>query len=365
MRELDAFLRRSVACGDVPGAVVCVAHRGEVLWHEAYGAAAWVPERRAMRRGTLFDIASLTKVIATTQLMLSAHWEGLLDLSDPLRRFYPDAPAHVSGVTLRQLLAHCGGFAAWLPVYERFGSGGPPHQRRRQAAAWILRQPLAYRPGHATAYSDLGFMILGDVLETCYAQPLDALFVQRVARPLQLDGIAYLPLESRCGESGGSVDIAATEHCEWRGRVLSGEVHDANAWAMGGVAAHAGLFATAAGVWRFAHAMLEAAAGRLEWLPPPLLCESWQRQTRPAGTTRALGWDTPTPGRSSCGSFFSGRTIGHLGFTGCSLWIDLERQVSVVLCTNRVHPSRQSDGIAGLRPKVHDLVMHALGVAGA
>ena len=361
LRDLDAFLRRSVACGDVPGAVVCVAHRGEVLWHEAYGASAWVPERRAMRRETLFDIASLTKVMVTTQLMLGAHSEGVLHLDDPLRRFYPHAPQDVSAVTLRQLLSHSGGFAAWLPLYAQLGRNGTARHRRRQAAAWILRQPLAYRPGHASVYSDLGFMMLGDILETCYEQPLDVLFARRIARPLKLYGIAYLPLESMRRVK----DIAATERCEWRGRILSGEVHDANAWAMGGVAAHAGLFATAAGVWAFAHAMLEAAAGRLDWLPPSLLRESWQRQSNPAGTTRALGWDTPTPGGSSSGSFFSHNAIGHLGFTGCSLWIDLERQVSLILCTNRVHPSRQSNRIAQLRPKVHDLVMHALGVAAA
>ena len=365
MRELDACLRRSVACGDVPGAVVCVARRGEVLWHEAYGAAAWVPERRAMRRDTLFDVASLTKVMATTQLMLGAHSEGVFHLDDPLGRFYADAPQEVSAVTLRQLLSHSGGFAAWLPLYTHLGRDGTARQRRRQAAAWIVRQPLAYRAGQASIYSDLGFLVLGDILETCYGQPLDELFVQRVARPLELDGVAYRPLESACRTMGNVSDIAATERCEWRGRVLSGEVHDDNAWVMGGVAAHAGLFATAAAVWEFAHAMLEAAAGRLDWLPPPLLHESWQRQSSPAGTTRALGWDTPTPGRSSSGSFFSRNAIGHLGFTGCSLWIDLERQVSVVLCTNRVHPSRQSDRIAQLRPQVHDIVMQSLGVAAA
>jgi CubicO group peptidase (beta-lactamase class C family) len=314
-----------------------------------------------MRRETLFDIASLTKVIATTQLMLGAHSEGVLRLDDPLRRFYPHAPRDVSAVTLRHLLSHSGGFAAWSPLYTQLGRNGTGRQRRRKAATLILRKPLVYRPGHASVYSDLGFMMLGDILETCYEQPLDVLFAQRIARPLKLDGIAYLPLESMRRVK----DIAATERCEWRGRILSGEVHDANAWAMGGVAAHAGLFATAAGVWEFAHAMLEAAAGRLDWLPPSLLRESWQRQSNPAGTTRALGWDTPTPGGSSSGSFFSHSAIGHLGFTGCSLWIDLERQVSLILCTNRVHPSRQSNRIAQLRPKVHDLVMHALGVADA
>ena len=193
MRDLDAFLRRSVACGDVPGAVVCVARRGEVLWHEAYGAAAWEPERRAMRRDTRFDVASLTKVIVTTQLVLDACAQGLLRLDDPLRRFYPDAPADVSAVTVRQLLAHSGGFAAWMPLYGQVGAGGEARQRRRRAARLILRQPLAYRPGEASIYSDLGFMVLGDILETCHGQTLDVLFVRRIAEPLRLAASAICP----------------------------------------------------------------------------------------------------------------------------------------------------------------------------
>lgn len=364
MQQLDAWLRQSVACGDVPGVVVCVAYRGEVVWHEAYGAAAWVPERRAMRRETLFDVASLTKVMATAPLVLVAHRDGVLRLDDPLRRFYPAVLNDVGAVTLRQLLTHSGGFADWLPLYARLGLDGTARQRRQQATALILRQPLAYEPGQMSVYSDLGFIVLGDVLETCYGQPLDALFEQWVARPLGLRRVAYRPLDASEAD-GGPVDFAATERCDWRGRVLSGEVHDANAWAMGGVAAHAGLFAPAAGVWAFVQAMLEAAAGRRDWLPPALLRRSWQRQAAPPGATRALGWDTPTPGRSSAGAFFSANSIGHLGFTGCSVWVDLQQQVSVVLCTNRVHPSRQADGIVRLRPRVHDLVMHALGVTAA
>ena len=366
MQQLDAYLRQAVACGEVPGVVVCVAYRGEVVWHEAYGAASWVPERRAMRCDTLFDVASLTKVMATTPLVLGAHEDGVLKLDDPLQRFYPSVSGDAGAVTVRQLLSHSGGFADWLPLYVKLESDGTGRQRRRQAALWILEEPLAYRPGQASVYSDLGFIVLGDILETCYAQPLDVLFEQRVARPLGLRQIAYRPLDARQA-SGDPADFAATERCDWRGRVLSGEVHDANAWAMGGVAAHAGLFATAAGVWEFAHALLEAAAGRraIPALPPALLRQSWQRQAAPPDTTRALGWDTPTPGRSSAGSFFSANAVGHLGFTGCSLWMDLERQVSVVLCTNRVHPSRRADGISRLRPRVHDLAMHALGVAAA
>ena len=362
MQHLDAYLRQAVACGDVPGVVVCVAYRGEVVWHEAYGAASWVPERRAMRCETLFDVASLTKVMVTTPLVLGAHRDGVLQLDCPLRCYYPAAPEEVGAVTLRQLLSHSGGFADWLPLYLKLGSNGTSRQRRNRAAALILQEPLAYRPGRASVYSDLGFIVLGDILEMCYEQSLDVLFEQEVVRPLDLNGVAYRPLGAL--ESDGDLaNFAATERCDWRGRVLSGEVHDANAWAMGGVAAHAGLFATAAGVWEFANAMLEAAAGRRDWLSPALLRQSWQRQTAPPDTTRALGWDTPTPGRSSAGSFFGTNAVGHLGFTGCSLWIDLERQVSIVLCTNRVHPSRRADRISRLRPRVHDLAMHALGVA--
>lgn len=365
MQQLDAYLRQSVACGDVPGAVVCVAYRGEVVWHAAYGAAAWAPERRAMRRETRFDMASLTKVMATTPLVLGAHWDGVLQLDDPLRRFYPTLLGDVGAITVRQLLSHSGGFADWLPLYAKLGSDGTARQRRRRAAVLILQEPLVCRPGYTSVYSDLGFIVLGDILETCYEQPLDVLFEQRVARPLGLHRVAYRPLNTSSDEAGHPPAFAATERCNWRGRVLSGEVHDANAWAMGGVAAHAGLFATAVGVWEFAHAMLEAAAGHRDWLPAALLRQSWQRKVAPVGTTRALGWDTPTPGRSSAGSLFSASAIGHLGFTGCSLWIDLEQQVSIVLCTNRVHPSRRADSIARLRPRVHDLAMHALGVGTA
>ena len=169
----------------------------------------------------------------------------------------------------------------------------------------------------------------------------------------------YRPLTAR-HPAHSPTAYAATEACPWRTRVLEGEVHDENAWAMGGVAGHAGLFATAADLWRFAHALLDTAAGRRDWLPAALLQESWHRHTTPPGTTRALGWDTPTPGHSSSGDYFSERSIGHLGFTGCSLWIDLTQQVTVVLCTNRVHPSRHAPGIRRLRPTVHNLIMRAL-----
>ncbi|MGQ4810110.1 N-acetylmuramyl-L-alanine amidase [Candidatus Entotheonellaceae bacterium PAL068K] len=354
----------------MPGAVVCVAQRGEVVWHQAYGAAALTPQRRPMQRQTRFDIASLTKVVATTSLVLVAHHEGLCRLETPLQHFYPQtADTALGAVTLRQLLTHTGGLAAWRPLYQTLLPAGPHHRanttartRRRQAAGLIVRMPLVFAPGSRVAYSDLGFMLLTDILETRYQQSVDTLFQQKVARPLDLRAIAYRPVPGVVASSVAAA-YAATEACTWRQRIVVGEVHDENTWAMGGVAGHAGLFATAGELWCFVKALLDTASGRRAWLPAGLLQSSWRRHLEPPGSTRALGWDTPTPGHSTAGPFFSARSIGHLGFTGCSVWVDLEHQVTVILCTNRVHPTRHTTGIASLRPAVHTCVMRALGVA--
>jgi CubicO group peptidase (beta-lactamase class C family) len=371
VERLDTFLQQAIHSGAIPGAVICVAHRGQIVWHRAYGVAAAIPQQRPMHCDTLFDIASLTKVVATTSLMLVAHHHGVCSLDDGLSRFYPHLTnTALAAVTMRQILTHSGGFAAWYPLYQELLPVGPASSdtdvarlRRRQAAHAILQRPLAYAPGTQTVYSDLGFIVLTDILETQYQQCLDRAFLQHVAHPLGLRAVAYRPLGGQTPLPSCPAAYAATEACPWRGRILAGEVHDENAWAMGGVAGHAGLFATAAALWQFAHALLETAAGRCQWLPAALLRQSWQRSPESPDSSRALGWDTPTPGRSAAGDHFSPRSIGHLGFTGTSLWIDLEHQVTVALCTNRVHPTRHASGITRLRPAVHNLVMQALGVA--
>ena len=371
MQHLDALLRHATEDGTIPGAVVCVAHGSDIVWHEAYGAAAQTPEWRPMQRHTIFDLASLTKVIATTSLILVAHHEGVCRLDDALERFYPQtAKTPLGAVTVRQLLAHSGGLAAWTPLYQALCPCGPQagdaataHMRRRQAKDLIVQLPLVYPAGSQMLYSDLGFILLADILEIQYRQSLESLFLDRVARPLGLGATAYCPVGGTSPLPTSPLAYAATEACTWRGRVLVGEVHDENAWAMGGVAGHAGLFATASDVWCFVRALLDTASGNRIWLPPTLLHESWQRYTDVPGSTRALGWDTPTAGRSSAGTWFPAASIGHLGFTGCSVWCDLTHQVTVVLCTNRVHPTRHATSITRLRPAVHNLVMQHLGVA--
>lgn len=371
MQALDALLSQATQDGTVPGAVICVAHRGTVRWHQAYGMAALLPTPRPMHCQTLFDVASLTKVLATTTLLLLAQQQQRCSLDAAMQTFYPQTAGRPFGrVTVRQLLAHTGGLPAWMPLYKHLCTaaltareGRSARARRQYAVELILQQPLAYTPGAQTVYSDLGFIVLADILERQFQQSLDSMFGQYMAQPLGLQSMGYRPVDASSQPREVGALYAATEACPWRQRVLVGEVHDENAWAMGGVAGHAGLFATALDIWRLVHAMLEAAAGRQAWLAAALLQSSWQRHTEPAGTTRALGWDTPTPGRSSSGDYFSPDSVGHLGFTGCSLWMDLRRQVTVILCTNRVHPARNATGITRLRPAVHNHIMRALGVA--
>ena len=324
-----------------------------------------------MRLETIFDLASLTKVIATTSLMLCAHHEGVCRLDSRLDFFDwgLSLPTALRAVTLLQLLTHSGGLAAWHPLFETLLPGSPDYPadtgaaRRLRAPSCILAQSLAYAPGAQVRYSDLGFILLGCLLERQYGQPLSELFLDKVARPLGLGPIAYRPVDGASPLSDDTDAYAATEICSWRGRVLVGEVHDENAWSMGGVAGHAGLFGTTKAVWQFAQALLDTAAGRQAWLPSELLRWSWRRESSPAGTTRAIGWDTPSAVGSTAGDCFSPRSFGHLGFTGTSMWIDPDRDVIVVLCANRVHPSRAATGIQRLRPEVHNIVMQAVGVA--
>jgi CubicO group peptidase (beta-lactamase class C family) len=206
-------------------------------------------------------------------------------------------------------------------------------------------------------YSDAGFILLGEVIEAVTGTPLDAFCRQEIFGPLRLGDVGYRNLERR---RPVGAPAASTEECPWRRCVLSGEVHDENAWIMGGVAGHAGLFATGRQVWQFAQGLLEGLKGGPWLASPPTVRTFATRQGAPDGSTWALGWDTPTPGKSSAGRYVSPAAIGHLGFTGTSLWIDPPTQVIVVLLTNRIHPSRQRQGIRTFRPLIHDAVMRAL-----
>jgi len=370
--RVDRALDQAIAKSQTPGAVVLarMPRAGELLEHESVrGAAVLRPERIAMARDTIFDLASLTKPIVTATSVMLLAAEGRIDLDDPVAKVLPHfGERGKEAVTIRHLLTHTSGLRPWRPFHEAL------LERERKKGERILGTPaakhavlerihqsaLVHEPGEAAVYGDLDFMVLGELVETVAGRPLDEFADERIFRPLGMTDTRFVRLGDGAPDLPEALRrrFAATEACSWRSRVLWGEVHDPNAWAMGGVAGHAGLFATADDVMRFAVAILDAWHGRSDVLPTEWVRRFLTRNAAPEQSTFALGWDTPTPGASSSGRHFSPTSVGHLGFTGTSLWIDLEREAVVVMLTNRVHLVAKRSKFE-LRAVVHDLILEA------
>jgi CubicO group peptidase (beta-lactamase class C family) len=372
LARVDKALDQAIAKSQAPGAVVLarMPREGELLEHESVrGNAVLRPERIAMARDTIFDLASLTKPIVTaTSLMLLAA-EGRVDLDDPVAKVLPPfGERGKEAVTIRSLLTHTSGLKPWRPFHEALLERerkkgerliGTP-AAKEAVLERIYRGALVHEPGEAAVYGDLDFILLGAIVEAVSGLALDDFAASRIFAPLGMADTRFVRLGDGAPELPDAIRrrFAATENCPWRGRVLWGEVHDPNAWAMGGVAGHAGLFATADDVMRFAQAVIDAWHGRSDVFPREWLVRFLTKNDAPANTTWALGWDTPTPGVSSAGKHFSPTSVGHLGFTGTSLWIDLEREAAVVMLTNRVHLVAKRSKFE-LRAVVHDLVMES------
>jgi CubicO group peptidase (beta-lactamase class C family) len=365
-----AIIAEAIDAGAFPGAVILVARRGEVVYHEAFGSRSVVPELTPMARDTVFDLSSLTKPLATATAVMLLAREGKLRPEDRVTRFIPNFGVHGKfGVSVRHLLAHCSGLPAWRPFYQEITRGAQgradlPSSRGAREFVYerIHRERLEHPPGTHAVYSDLGFLLLGELIELVTQTPLDRVCHERIFRPLGLRSTGFVDLgRVRRDKLAPVTDaIAPTERCPWRQKVLFGEVHDDNAWAVGGVAGHAGLFSTAADVHELVSWLRTCARNEDPSLPGDLVWRFWTRDGTVPDSTWALGWDTPSAAASSAGSRVSRHAVGHLGFTGTSLWIDLERDAHVILLTNRVHPERHDDRIRAVRPRVHDAVWEAL-----
>jgi len=374
--KVETALDKAIERQEIPGAVVLarMPREGEILEYAwVRGLAAARPERLPMRRDTIFDLASLTKPLATTTAIMTLVEEGSICLDDPVVKSLPSfGDRGKEEVTIRQLLCHCAGLKPWRGFHEllihKERKTGERLIGTREGREWILdrvlRSALVHEPGEAAVYGDLDFMALGAVVEAVAQQPLDVFCAEQIFGPLGMKDTRFLPLPVDGTSSQDAVPaelrrrIAATENCSWRDRILWGEVHDPNASAMGGVAGHAGLFSTADDVMTFAGAFLDGWHGRSDLFPKALVREFCTRQHMPKDSDWAMGWDTPTRGTSSSGEYFSPNSVGHLGFTGTSLWIDLEREAIVVMLTNRVHLVAKRSRF-GLRPKIHDFIIDA------
>jgi len=384
---LAGLLEEGRRQGVAPALSAAILRGGSVV-HASWHGEIPAPAPRALRPDDLFDVASLTKVLATATLAAQLVDEGALDLDAPVAARLPGFErGGKERVTARHLLAHASGLPRWRPYFTLAAADPvagaaflPPERRPPFAAltdafvrgkeivrAAVLAEPLEAPPGTRAVYCDPGFLALGFLLEAVAGERLARLADHRVFAPLGLADTQFLDgLDPERGwtrvEGRG---FAPTERCEHRGEVNQGAVNDDNAWAMGGGAGHAGVFSTALEVAAAGQAWLDALRGRPS-IVPAAAAAAFARPDPTPGSTRALGWDTPSAEGSSLGARL-GRgprgALGHLGFTGTSLWIDADAEVVVALLTNRVHPSRDNEAIRPFRPRFHDAVAEALGVA--
>ena len=376
-----AVVRRFVDEQRIPGAVATAGSVHGMLTPRGYGYRSLVPERQPISADTIFDCASLTKVVVTTTLTLMLLEAGIVRLDDAVGRWIPEFVQHgpdpdresKERITLRHLLTHTSGLSSWAPLYAdpalagdgRSPVGGDVREGQPSAPAAgsayesaydrviaaVCRQPLAHRPGTTVEYSCLGFILLGEIIRRLKNAGLDTLAAASIFAPLAMADATYNP------PPGLRPRIAATELID--GLPLVGVVHDENARAMGGVSGNAGLFATAADLGRFALMLLgKGRLGDVRLHSPAALEEATRDHTGHLGTSRGLGWVVKgTAPYSSAGDLFSPQSFGHTGFTGTSLWVDPVRGIFAILLTNRVHPTRENDAmIRRLRALFHNAV---------
>jgi CubicO group peptidase (beta-lactamase class C family) len=341
--QIDSFLNDAVDQGVFPGVAVAAGNGNSLVYQGCFGHLS---DRSSpvVSDQTCYDIASLTKVMATGTLYARLLSEGTLELDQPACQYLEEIE---HPFTLRHLLSHSSGLPAWRPFYEKH-LPMDREQIKKDYINWINQEKLETSPGRKAVYSDLGFILLGFILEEIYARPLNEVAKNQVFLPLGLNQTQYGPTSG--------LPVAPTQDCIFRKKIVQGEVDDLNSWALQGIAGHAGLFSTIGDVSRFAQIVLNNLKDDPKICSVPYFRKFIQRQKNPSQTTWALAWDTPSEKNSSSGQFWSKRGIGHLAFTGCSLWIDPEREFFVACLSNRVHPTATNDKIRKFRPQMHDLI---------
>lgn len=314
-----------------------------------------------MEIDTVFDIASVSKIFVTAPLIAKFVDRGWLNWDAPVRHYLPEF--RFEKITLKHLLSHSSGLPAWAPFYERIRESlngqhletVPVEERVSLMKKLVYAVDLENSPGSKVVYSDIGFLLLGWIIEEVAQKSLD----QAAKSYLWVDDCnAFYVITDKAPFAAKNDDVASTEDCPWRG-LLQGQAHDDNCWSMGGVAGHAGVFATARDLLLFSRKLLTGG-----FLSPPTLLEMWSKVKNPEGCERTLGWDTPSGPKPAFGSSFSSKSVGHLGYTGTSLWIDPERGIAVTLLSNRVHPRRDNEKIKEFRYRFHqalalDLIKNA------
>jgi len=354
------ILCEAIAARALPAASIAVTRQGALVALRSFGHFTYDLSSPAVTPSTLFDLASVTKVVATTTKAMILYERGLLDLDAPvvgiIPEFHSQSDPRRDSVTFGMLLGHTSG----LPAYEKLFLKAQTRDELLHAA---FGMPLTAEPGARAEYSDIGFIVLGVALERLAEELLDRFCQREIFGPLAMTHTTFNPPAEMRPHIPPTVDDRG-----FRKRIIQGEVQDENAYVLGGVAGHAGLFSNAEDLARFAHFMLQCGTGATACerpesqraiLRPETVALFTRRQSAPAETSRALGWDTPSiPSQS--GRYFSPMSLGHLGYTGTSLWIDLERHLSITLLTNRTWPDCANQAIKEVRPRFHDAVIEAI-----
>ncbi len=373
--EVEKIMQRGVEEGVFPGAVLIVGQAGHELYARAFG------ERSARYKGsdgsvmqfdTVFDVASLTHIMVTATLVMKLVESGKLKLEDKIPRFIEGFSVYnKSDVTIAHLLSHSSGLPHWAPYFEellRANAGSrmgimTSRGAREYIVTQLKRSQLKSAPGSRQIYSDLGYILLGHIVELLTGMSLDRAAYHQIFHALGLRTTSFVDLSliRRRGIHPVKDMIAPTEDCSWRKRVLCGEVHDDNAWAMGGIAGHSGLFSTASDVHRFASELIAAYRGQSSFLTSESVATLWGGVENLDSAGWQFGWDTPSKENGMDESKLSSDAVGMCGFTGCSLWIEPASNLDIVLMSNRINPSRSNKKIRALRPELHSAVVDAIG----
>jgi len=353
------LLDRAVADEAFPGGVLALGLNDDLVVHP-FGKLTRDPKAAAVNAATIYDMASLTKAIVTTTGAMILQQQKRLDLNAPVSRYVPEwtaaskadpDPSWRARVTVRMLMLHNSG----LPAHRDFYKQAKDHDA---VLALVVAEPLVHEPGKQVEYSDLGFILLGEIIERLTGDSLSEFAQSHIFTPLGMSNSLYNP------PADLRPQIAPTENdTDFRKRLLVGEVHDENAWALGGISGNAGLFSTAGDVAIFAQMILNGGIYAHHRLVSRATVQQFTARQAIGDSARALGWDVPTPPTSSAGQYFSPNSFGHTGFTGTSLWIDPNRDLFVVLLTNRVNPTRANEQIRKVRPALHDAIIESLGLA--
>jgi CubicO group peptidase (beta-lactamase class C family) len=355
IKEVDRLMQQAVTEGIFPGAVLLVSAGTAVVFSEAYGLAN-LHEQRPMTVETIFDLASLTKPLATTLAMMRLVQDRKISVEQPLGDLLPECQkSDKARIKLKHLLYHNSGLPNYRPYYKRL-SKIEMDLRRAELRRLLVKEPLIQLCGKEVLYSDLGFMMLAWVVEHVTGQRLDHFVAQEIYQPLGLENLFF----NAYNADDHRGPFAATEDCVWRHKLIVGQVHDENAFVVGGIEGHAGLFGTADDVNRLLIELLFTYHGQMSAaiFNKDVLNQFFKRLPN---TDKAMGFDMPRLIRASCGRGFSNNSVGHLGFTGTSFWMDLEKSITVILLTNRVHPSRENERIKKFRPALHNTIIKVMG----